>query len=273
MEKYLSKLSVKPLQVKVFSLKGEPVKEVELPSVFSVPLRIDLIRRAFISALTARVQPQGRDPLAGKRTTAESWGVGFGVARVPRVKGSRYPKANQAALAPMTVGGRRTHPPRAEEVVWERINKKERRLAIMSAIAATADPKLVSSRGHVIVKVPQIPLIVTSELEQLSRAAEVREVFKHLGVWDDVERAKRGKKIRAGKGKFRGRKYKRRKGPLIVIAEDNGIFKAARNFPGVDVVNVDNLSVMHLAPGGHPGRLTIWTESAVERLKERFGSS
>ena len=273
MEKYLSKLSVKPLQVKVFSLKGEPVKEVELPSVFSVPLRIDLIRRAFISALTARVQPQGRDPLAGKRTTAESWGVGFGVARVPRVKGSRYPKANQAALAPMTVGGRRTHPPRAEEVVWERINKKERRLAIMSAIAATADPKLVSSRGHVIVKVPQIPLIVTSELEQLSRAAEVREVFKHLGVWDDVERAKRGKKIRAGKGKFRGRKYKRRKGPLIVIAEDNGIFRAARNFPGVDVVNVDNLSVMHLAPGGHPGRLTIWTESAVERLKERFGSS
>ncbi len=258
-------------RVSVFNLKGKPIGEIELPRVFNTPLRPDIIRRAFISAFTARIQPQGRDPLAGKRTTAESWGVGYGVARIPRVKGSWYPKASRGAFAPMTVGGRRAHPPRADEVVWERINKKEKRLAIMSAIAATADPTLVSARGHIIDKVPQIPLIVSDELEKLSRAVQVRELFKNLGIWDDVERAKKGKKIRPGKGKFRGRRYKRRKSVLIVVSRDDGIYRAARNFPGVDIVNVDNLSVLHLAPGGHPGRLTIWTKSAIEKLKEKFG--
>ena len=258
--------------VAVYDLEGKPIKQIELPLIFNAPLRIDLIRRAFISAFTARIQPQGRDPLAGKRTTAESWGVGYGIARIPRVKGTRYPKAGMGGFAPMTVGGRRTHPPKSEENVWERINKKERRLAIISAIAATADPELVKSRGHIISKVPQIPLIVSDELEKLSKAAEVREFFKKFGLWDDVERAKKGKKIRPGKGKFRGRRYKKKKGPLIVIANDQGIYKAARNFPGVDVVNVDNLSILHLAPGGHPGRLTIWIESAIERLKEKFSS-
>jgi len=258
------------LQVKVYDLDGKPVREIELPPIFAAPFRPDLIRRAFISSFTARIQPQGRDPMAGKRTTAESWGVGYGIARVPRVKGSRYPKANQAAFIPMAVGGRRAHPPKVEKVVFERINRKEKRLAVMSAIAATADPKLVSSRGHMVDGVPEFPLVVVDDLEKLGKTASVRNFLKQLGVWSDVERAKKGRKIRPGKGKFRGRKYKRRKGPLIVISEDRGIVRAARNLPGVDVVQARNLSVIHLAPGGHAGRLTIWTESAIRQLEERF---
>lgn len=258
------------LQVKVYDLEGKPVREIELPLVFATPFRPNLIRRAFISSMTARIQPQGRDPMAGKRTTAESWGVGFGIARVPRVKGSRYPKAGQAAFIPMAVGGRSAHPPKAEKVVFERINRKEKKLAVMSAIAATADLDLVSSRGHVVDGVPQLPLVVVDDLEKLSKTASVRNFLKQLGVWGDVERAKRGRKIRPGKGKFRGRRYKRRKGPLIVVGEDRGIVRAARNLPGVDVVQARNLSVIHLAPGGHAGRLTIWTESALRQLEERF---
>ena len=80
-----------------------------------------------------------------------------------------------------------------------------------------------------------------------------------------------GIKVRAGKGKMRGRRYKKAKGPLIVVAKNEGILLGARNHPGVDVVLVDNLGVEMLAPGTHPGRLTIWTKGAIERLREIYG--
>jgi len=250
-----------PRVVNVYGLEGTPVEKLELPSIFETPVRPDLIRRAVISSITARIQPQGRDRLAGKRTTAESWGPGYGVARVPRIKGS-----SRAALAPMTVGGYRPHPPRVEKVVHEEINKKERRLAIRSAIAATAIKEFIERRGHVISKVPELPIVVSDEFQNLKKTKEVREVLKRLGLWDDVERAKEGKKVRAGKGKMRGRRYVRPKSLLIVIAKDNGIFKAARNLPGVDVCHVRNLNAEVLAPGGVPGRLTLWTKSAILEL-------
>lgn len=263
-------LQDKKIQVKVYGLNGSPIKDITLPHFFSYPVRKDLIRRAFISSLTARIQPQGRDPMAGKRTTAESWGVGFGIARVPRVKGNRYSKASQAAFAPMTVGGRRTHPPRAEKIVWERINRKEKRLAVISAISAASNMKYVKIRGHLVENTPQIPLIVEDSFESLKKASDVREAFKTLGVWKDVLRAYNGRKIRAGKGKMRGRRYKIRKGPLIVVSGMVPVIRAARNFPGVDVVRACDVSVIHLAPGGFPGRLTLWTESSIKVLEERF---
>jgi len=248
--------------VNVYDLEGNPVDRLELPPVFFTPVRVDVIRRAVISAITARIQPQGRDRLAGKRTTAESWGPGYGVARVPRIKGSR-----RAAFAPMTVGGFRPHPPRVEKVIHERINKKERRFAIRSAIAATAIKELIEKRGHIIDNVPEIPLIVVDDIEELDRTRLVRETFKKLGLWDDVERAKENTRIRAGKGKRRGRRLKKPKSVLIVVAEDRGIIKGARNLPGVDVVLVKNLNAELLAPGGVPGRLTLWSCSAIESLR------
>ncbi|WP_461863777.1 50S ribosomal protein L4 [Thermococcus sp.] len=255
------------MKVKVFNLEGEPVEEIELPRVFSTPFRPDLIRRAVIASWTHRIQPQGRDPLAGKRRVTENIGKGHGMARVERIKTSpRF-----AAFVPFAVGGRRTHPPKVEKIVWEGINKKEKRLALMSAIAATANYDLVKARGHAIDNVLQVPLVVDDELEKVFKTAQTREIFKKLGIWDDIERAKRNTKIRAGKGKMRGRKYKKAKGPLIVVAKNEGIIQGARNHPGVDVVTVDNLGVELLAPGTHPGRLTIWTKSAVEKLREIYG--
>lgn len=257
-------------KIKVYSLEGETVDEIELPTIFTEEFRPDLIKRAVISSQTARIQPWGTDPMAGKRTTAKSFGAGRGVAMVPRVKGSRHPAGSKGAFVPQAVGGRRAHPPRAARIIHEKINKKEKRLAIRSAVAATANPELVEARGHRTENVPQIPLVVDDELCKVKKTSETREILKNLGVYDDVVRAKSGRKIRAGKGKTRGRKYKTPKGPLLVVGEDKGISLGARNHTGVDIVVVDNLNAELLAPGTHPGRLTIYTKSAIEKLGELF---
>jgi len=257
-------------KIKVYSLEGEATDEIELPEIFMEEFRPDLIKRAVISSQTARIQPWGTDPMAGKRTTAESFGAGRGAAMVPRVKGSRHPAGSKGAFVPQAVGGRRAHPPRVARIIHEKINKKEKRLAIRSAVAATANPELVELRGHRVENLPQIPIVVDDEIIKVKRTSETREIFKKLGVMDDVVRAKSGRKIRAGRGKTRGRKYKSPKGPLLVVGEDKGISLGARNHPGVDVVVVDNLNAELLAPGTHPGRLTIYTKSAIEKLGELF---
>lgn len=251
----------------VFDLTGKPIGKIELPRIFETPLRPDVIKRAVLAIQSRRFQPQGRDPLAGKRTTAESRGVGLGISRVPRIKGA----GQRAALAPGTVGGRASHPPVSEKKIVKRIPKKERRLALLSAIAATASKEVVSSRGHRIADIPQIPLLVTDHLEELTKTEQVEEALINLGNFADLYRVKESRKIRAGRGKTRGRKRKQAIGPLIVVAENRGIVKAARNIPGIDVTTVDNLNPEILAPGTHPGRLTIWTKSAIEKLSEIHG--
>ena len=253
------------IKVRVFDLEGNPVREVELPPVFNAPVRPDLIRRAVLALLTSRLQPKGTDPMAGKRTTAESWGVGYGVARVPRIKGG-----TRVAFVPQAVGGRRAHPPRVEKKIREYINEKEKRLATISALAATASAEIVAARGHRVANAKQVPPVVVDEFEGLTRTRDVREVLKALGVWEDVERAMRGKRIRAGKGKMRGRRYKVPKSLLIVTGSVAPVAIAARNLPGVDVATAWLLNVVDLAPGGHPGRLTLYTESALRELAKRF---
>ena len=253
------------MKVNVYTMEGEVKEEIELPAIFNEEFRPDLIKRAVISSQTARVQPWGSDPMAGKRTSAESWGSGRGAAMVPRIK-----NGSKAAFIPQAIGGRRAHPPRPQKVYHEKINLKERRFAIRSAVAATINPSLVEERGHILGNVPQLPLIVDDDLESIKKTRETREIFKSLGVFDDVVRAKKNTKIRAGKGKLRGRKYKKAKGPLIVVADDKGISLGARNHAGVDVVTVENLNAELLAPGTHPGRLTIFTKSAIEKLGGLF---
>ncbi|RBQ22528.1 50S ribosomal protein L4 [Candidatus Methanobinarius endosymbioticus] len=253
------------MKVNVYTMEGEVKEEIELPAIFNEEFRPDLIKRAVISSQTARVQPWGSDPMAGKRTSAESWGSGRGAAMVPRIK-----NGSKAAFIPQAIGGRRAHPPRPQKVYHEKINVKERKFAIRSAIAATSNQDIVEERGHNIENVPQLPLIVVDELATIKKTKETREIFKTLGIFDDISRAKKGKKVRAGKGKLRGRKYKKTKGPLIVVADDKGINLGARNHAGVDVVTVENLNTELLAPGTHPGRLTIFTKSAIEKLGGLF---
>ncbi|MCD6529850.1 50S ribosomal protein L4 [Candidatus Bathyarchaeota archaeon] len=251
------------LKAHVYDLKGEVAGEILLPQVFTTPLRPIVIKRAFLAQLSKKFQPQGRDPMAGKRTTAESIGVGHGVARVARIKGGM-----RAALIPFAVGGRTTHPPTPEKKIVKRIPKKEKRLALFSAIAATASKELVAARGHLIDQVLEIPVVAISEVEKLRKTREVKETFMNLGLWPDVLRVKKSRKLRAGRGKMRGRAFKEAVGPLIVVKESDGIERAARNLPGVDVVRVTSLNVGVLAPGSHPGRLTLWSSSAIEELQK-----
>jgi large subunit ribosomal protein L4e len=251
---------------KIFDLEGKAIGKTNLPNVFETPLRPDVIKRAVLAIQSSRLQPQGRDPMAGKKTSAESRGTGMGIARVPRVKGG----GGRAALAPSTVGGRQPHPPRSEKKIVKRISKKEARLALLSAIAATASKENVVSRGHAIDDVPQLPLIITGSIEELTKAKEVEAALTNLGVLSDVYRVKASRKIRAGKGKHRGRKMKQAVGPLIVVAENRGLVNAASNIPGVDVATVNNLNAELLAPGTHPGRLTLWSNDAIEQLDKIY---
>lgn len=250
----------------IYNLQGKPTTKTTLPPVFNTPLRPDIIKRAVLAIQSHKRQPQGRDPMAGKRTTAESRGTGMAMARVPRIKGG----AGTAKFAPSTVGGRQPQPPTAQKKIAMRIPKKETRLALLSAIAATASKQTVAARGHAIQKVPHIPLIVTNSLEELTQTKQVEEALTHLGILPDIQRVRASRNIRAGKGKRRGRKTKQATGPLIVIAENKGITQAANNIPGITVAKVNDLNPELLAPGTHPGRLTLWTNSAIERLDKLY---
>jgi large subunit ribosomal protein L4e len=241
---------------RVLSLKGKTRKRVDLPELFEEFYRPDLIKKAVVVSQANRRQSYGPQPTAGLKTSAASWGSGRGVAQVPRLKNS-----SRVARVPQAVGGRRAHPPTVTKVFAEKINKKERQKAMRSAIAATANSDLVKARGHRFDAT--LPLIVEDGFEELVTARQIAEVLIALNVWQDVEKAKRGKHVRAGKGKRRGRRYKSKKSVLIISTKP---VLAARNLPGVDVTTVDQLNVELMAPGTHAGRLAIWTQSAINAV-------
>jgi len=243
-----------------------------LPLPFTYPYRYDLIKRAVLTELQNQKQPKGVDPLAGKRTSAESRGVGLGIARIPRVKGSGTPRADQGAFAPSTRGGYHPTAPKSNKRIRVKMNRKEKMFALFSAIAATAKLDLVLKRGHIISN-PDIslPIVINDEVSKISKSKELIDFLKKLGIYDDIERVKDSIKIRAGKGKRRGRRYKERKGPLLVKYGNEPISLAFRNLPGADVADVRSLPVHLLAPGCLPGRLTIWTINAYNYLADKYG--
>ena len=255
------------ISAKIFDLTGKEVSTTNLPQIFNTPRRPDVIKRAVVAIQSHRYQPQGRDPMAGKKNTAESRGTGLGISRMPRLK----ERGQRAAFAPGTVGGRSAHPPEAEKKIKKKIPKKEMRLALRSAVAATGSKDAVALRGHMVDDVPGFPLVVVDDIQGVQRTKDMEEALLNLGVMADIIRVKESRKVRAGKGKMRGRKMKQAVGPLLVIAKNEGVAEAARNLPGLDVVSLENLNAELLAPGTHSGRLTIWTNSAFEKLEKTFG--
>ncbi|ADJ14398.1 50S ribosomal protein L4 [Halalkalicoccus jeotgali] len=250
------------MQATTLDLDGEEAGEIDLPEVFETTFRPDLIKRAVLAAQANRQQDYGADPFSGKRTSAESLGTGRGMARVPRSNG-------QGKRVPQAVGGRRAHPPKAEKDRTLDINTKERKLATRSAIAATTDTDLVAERGHRFGEDVSLPLVVSDEFEELIKTKEVLSFLESVGIADDIERAEDGRSVRAGRGKTRGRKYKQPKSILFVTSSEAGPSKAARNLAGVDVATAREVSAEDLAPGTHAGRLTVWTESAIEEVAGR----
>ncbi|MBP7412013.1 MAG: 50S ribosomal protein L4, partial [Methanoculleus sp.] len=182
-----------------------------------------------------------------------------GVAQVPRLK-----NGSRVARVPQATGGRAAHPPKVAKILVKEINRKEKQKALRSAIAASTSQDLVRGRGHLFEG--DLPLVFEDRFEEVTRTGDVIAALSALGVYADVERAKGSRKVRAGRGTMRGRRYKQRKSILIVTG--NEPLRAARNLAGVDVVAVNQLNTELLAPGTQAGRLTVWTESAIRRLEE-----
>lgn len=254
------------ITTKIFDLDGKVAGTLRVPKLFKVTMRPDIIKKAVVSIQSHSFQPQGRDPLAGKRRSVKSMGAGHGIARVTRLKAG----GQRAAFGVGIVGGRSAYPPVTEKILVKKIPKKEKRLALSSALAATASKEIVASRGHIIKEVRDFPLVVVDEIEGLNKTSDVEKALLNLGVLPDVYKVKESIKERAGKGKRRGRRMKQAVGPLLVVSKNKGIAEAARNLPGVSISTLNNLNAELLAPGTHPGRLTIWSRSAFEKLGELF---
>ena len=264
----------------VYDIDVEMGKKVSLPESFNTTVRTDLVKLAVASARANRRQAYGsnahvgkRKPMSGMKHSVEWWGKGRGVSRIMRRTGQR-----RGAQNPHTLGGRRAHGPKVEKDWSRKLNRNERRLARNSALAATTDIEMVSNRGHRFAdEISTLPIILGDysengkkiDIEAFNLSGGTRKVsaiFEALGLGDDLRRASNGRKIRAGKATMRGRVHKTPKSVLLVVANKDGLAKAARNLPGVDVVAAKDLSAEHLAPGGDLGRLTVFTKAAVEAL-------
>ena len=267
-----------------FSIEVSEGKNVSLPDSFNTPLREDIIQLAVASSRANRRQPYGsnahvgkRKPMSGMKHSVEWWGKGRGVSRIMRRTGQR-----RGAQNPHTLGGRRAHGPKVEKDWSRKLNAKERRLARDSALTATTSVDMVSSRGHKLDDgIEQLPIILGSytevvdgssteyDIETFNHGSATRKaaaIFESLGLGHDLQRARTGRKIRAGKATMRGRVHKTPKSILLVVKQKSGLAQAVRNLPGVDVVAVADLCAEDLAPGGHPGRLTVFTKAAIEGM-------
>ena len=251
-------------QTNVYSVKGDVAGKIDVPAAFDTPYRPDLIKKAVLAAAANKKQPYGPNKLSGMRHSVSTWGKGRGTARVQRIH-----DGSKATESPNNVSGRRAHPPLPEKDWSLKVNQKERVLARKSALAATACAECVKARGHQFDDNVSFPIVVEDEIETIATTSEVYELFDKMGIAYDVDRAKNGTKIRAGRGKMRNRKYRTPVSVLLVIDnKDAAVVKGAKNLPGVQVETVNSINAAVLAPGGDAGRLTVYTKTAIEKIGE-----
>jgi large subunit ribosomal protein L4e len=263
------------MELKVFDENGEESGSVLLPKQFDEEIRADLVHKAILAIWSHKRQPYGAKTDAGMRASAKlsrrrrayRGGYGKGMSRIPRKVMTRRGTQMHlvGAVVPGTVGGRRAHAPKAEKKWDIKINDKERRKAIRSALSAVMKSDIVKARGH---RIPEnYPFVLDNSFESLDKTKQIVDVLKKLKFDAELERTS-VKKIRAGKGKARGRKYVTKVGPLVVVGENCALQKSARNVLGLDIVKVNEVNAELLAPGTHLGRLTLFTKSALEKLEK-----
>merc|ERR1712113_597483 len=248
-------------------------RQLALPAIFKAPIRPDVVHFVHSNIAKNHRQAYAVSKAAGHQTSAESWGTGRAVARIPRVRGGGTHRSGQGAYGNMCRSGRMFAPTKTWRKWHRRVNRKMRKYAICSAVAASALPGLLMARGHKVEKVNEVPCVVEAGVENFSKTKQAVTLMKAIGAYDDVEKAKESHKVRTGVGKIRNRRHVMRKGPLVIYANDNGITRAFRNLPGVTLLNVSRLNILHLAPGGHLGRFIVWTEAAFKALNEIYPSS
>lgn len=261
------------MKAEVLSMEGAKQKEITLPSQFNEEFRPDVIKRAVLAIQANKRQAYGTMQEAGKRYSARlsrrrrqyRGSYGKGISRIQRkIMSRRGAHINMVgAFVPGTVGGRKGAPPKASKIWAQKINKKENRLAIRSAIAATANKDVVAARSAY----SKVPLVIVDAMESIAKTKDVKALLLKLGMEKMVERMAESK-IRAGRGKTRGRRYKNKSNVLFVVSGKCKLQSAAKNLSGVDVSDVKSLNAELLAPGAVAGRLTIWSEKAIEKLEK-----
>ena len=204
---------------------------IPLPAVFTAPIRSDIVQAIHKSVAKNRRQPYAVSSKAGHQTSAESWGTGRAVARIPRVGGGGTQRSGQAAFGNMCRGGRLFAPTKTWRKWHVKVNLNQKRFAVVSALAATALPSLVLARGHRVEEIEEIPFVVSDSLESITKTKDAVAALKATAAHADVSKVSNSRKIRAGRGKTRNRRYQARRGPLVVYNEDKGIVKAFKNVP------------------------------------------
>ncbi|KAI5799856.1 ribosomal protein L4 domain-containing protein [Geopyxis carbonaria] len=249
-----------------------------LPAVFKSPIRPDIVQQVHTGMAKNKRQPYAVSSKAGHQTSAESWGTGRAVARIPRVSGGGTHRAGQAAFGNQCRSGRMFAPTKTWRKWHVKVPQGQKRFATTSALAASAAVPLVMARGHRVESVPELPLVVANSVfSDLTKTRAAVALLKGIGAYPDVVKVSKSRKVRAGKGKLRGRRHRQRRGPLVIFnpadESSSNVAKAFRNIPGVETCSVSALNLLQLAPGGHLGRFVIWTESSFNALNTIYGST
>ena len=258
--------------VSVYSPEGAVASTTPLPAVFNAPIRPDLVRFVHTNIAKNARQAYAVMMKAGHQTSAESWGTGRAVSRIPRISGGGTNRSGQGAFGNMCRKGRMFNPTKVWRHWHRRINTHQKRFAVSSALAASAVPALLEARGHRVSNLPQVPLVVDSSMESFKTTKAARALLEKLGAYADVEHSAASRKVRSGHGKWRNRRHVQRRGPLVVYAKNDGVVQSFRNLSGVDLCPVDALNLLQLAPGGHVGRFVIFSQDAFTKLDALFGS-
>ncbi|MFA6888706.1 MAG: 50S ribosomal protein L4 [Candidatus Woesearchaeota archaeon] len=266
------------MKIPTYSLQKTEIAKKDLPACFQTEVRTDLVKKLILALRANSRQPYGADPTAGKKQGAKlsrrrrdfKTSYGLGISRAPRKvlarRGTRFTWVG--AFSAGSVGGKAAHPPKAEKNWKQKINKKEKKKAMQSLLTASLKKNLVESNGHIVPE--HYPFIIETKFEELAKTKDVVAALVKLGFSEELERAER-KKMRTGRGKMRGRTYKKAKGPLIVVSGKCKLLNAAKSIPGIDITAVQYLNGEMLAPSIKPGRLTLFTEAAIEKIaKEKL---
>ncbi len=245
------------MKADLFDITGKKIKSVDLPKQFDESYEPDLVNRAVLAIMSHKRQSYGTAPLAGQGYSAKlsrrrrdyKGAYGKGISRVPRKtmwrRGMQFGWVG--TLIPGTVGGRRAHPPKAVKLWGLKINNKERKKAIRSALSGAAFKSKV--------------VILENNFENLKRVKDAKKVLNLLGFTTEAVKRKK-----AGRGKSRMRSFRYKKNPLIIVGEKCELFKAISNIPGYDIMTVKNINASALSLGFDKPRDCIFTENALNKL-------
>ena len=249
--------------INILETDGSNKNTITIPEVFKTPYRPEVIQKVYNNLNSYTFQRQGRYPAAGQMVSAESRNTGLGIARIARARGEGFPRAGQAAGVASVRHGRLAHPPVSWKNIYKKVNKKENLLALCSAIAATTNGELIKRRGHNIKDNLQLPIVISNEIESIVKSKDLEKVLLKLGLEDDLKRTfiRRNKSVHKN-----GTNRRSALSVLIIVGNDEKIGRLNNSLPGITIKSVKFISVLDLAPGSKPARLTIYSENAINEL-------